>query len=286
MPKVRRDAAEMVRRGHTPTEVGRRFGVGSSTVCKWVAKSAVYGLHPIPTLSSKPRSHPRALSDEVVDAIVRVRLETGRCAEVLREMLAQEQVSVSLPSVKRTLERNFLLNKRSPWQRYHPPLERPKVAFPGDLVEIDTIHLMTGKKTRIYVITLIDVYSRFAYAKAYEKISGRKSVTFLKEAQRHAPFVFHTVQSDHGSEFSTHFTERIGMPHRHTRAGKPNDNAHIERFNRTIQEECLDRRDREVGILNEAIKAYLEHYNTKRLHLGIRLKTPMQLLTECVQAID
>jgi len=25
---------------------------------------------------------------------------------------------------------------------------------------------------------------------------------------------------------------------RHTRLGKPNDNAHIERFNRTIQEEC------------------------------------------------
>lgn len=25
---------------------------------------------------------------------------------------------------------------------------------------------------------------------------------------------------------------------RHTRLGRPNDNAHIERFNRTIQEEC------------------------------------------------
>lgn len=286
MPKVRRDAAEMVRRGYTPTEVGRRFGVGSSTVCKWVKKAKVYGLHPIPTLSSKPRHHPNTLPDAIVDAIVRVRVETNRCSEVVHEMLLREHVRVSLPSVKRTLERNFLTKKRSAWKRYHAPLARPKISGPGDLVEIDTIHLMTGEKTRIYVVTLIDIYSRWIYAKAYEKLSGAKSVAFFKEAQRHAPFVLKTVQTDNGSEFSTYFTERIGVPHRHTRVGKPNDNAHIERFNRTLQEECLDKHERDVDSLNRAIRTYIEFYNAKRLHLGIHLKTPNQILTEYVQAID
>ena len=32
MPRVRRDATDMVRRGYTPTQVGRRYGVGSSTI--------------------------------------------------------------------------------------------------------------------------------------------------------------------------------------------------------------------------------------------------------------
>ena len=99
-------------------------------------------------------------------------------------------------------------------------------------------------------------------------------------------FQFKTLQSDHGSEFSQHFSERIKITHRHSRVRKPNDNAHIERFNRTLQEECLDRVDRDVKKINEVLKEYIPHYNTKRLHLGISLKTPGQLLTECVQAID
>ena len=66
MPKVRQQAADMVRRGYTPTEVGRRFGVGSSTICKWARKAKKYGYHPIPTLSSKPKHHPGELSDEKI----------------------------------------------------------------------------------------------------------------------------------------------------------------------------------------------------------------------------
>lgn len=286
IPRVRRDAARMVAQGFTPTEVGRRFGVGSSTICKWVKKAKIYGYHPIPTTSSRPRHHPRELSGTVVDRIVDVRLEHNRCSEVIHETLRKEGLHVSLSSVKRTLERNHLIKKRSPWKRSHPHVERPYVLNPGDLVETDTIHLMISEKKRIYVFTLIDVHSRWVYAKSYEKINGATSVLFLREAQRHASFKFKMIQSDHGPEFSSFFVSRIERDHRYTRIGKPNDNAHIERFNRTLQEECLDKYVRDVGVLNRALKQYLAYYNTKRLHLGINLKTPMQLLQDCVQAID
>jgi len=286
MPRVRREAAQMVHKGFTPTEVGRRFGVGSSTICKWIKKAKKYGYHPIPTLSSRPRHHPDELPKNIIDRIVDVRLEHNRCSEVVHETLRQEGIMVSLSSVKRTLERSYLIKKRSPWKRYRPHQERPLVLNPGDLVELDTIHLMTGPKKRIYVLTLIDVHSRWAYAKAYEKINGKTSVLFLEEAQRHASFRFNTIQTDHGSEFSTFFTKRVLNLHRYTRIGKPNDNAHIERFNRTLQEECLDRYARTVLEQNCAMRAYLSYYNGERLHLGIKFKTPMQLLADRVQAID
>ena len=106
MPKVRREAAMMVYRGFTPTEVGRRYGVGSSTICKWVKKAKRYGYHDIPTLSSKPHHHPRELKEDVIDRIVDVRLEHNRCSEVVHETLKQDGVMVSLSSVKRTLERH------------------------------------------------------------------------------------------------------------------------------------------------------------------------------------
>jgi len=286
MPKVRQQAAEMVRRGFTPTEVGRRFGVGSSTICKWVKKSIKYGYHPIPTLSSKPKHHPRQICDELMWKIFHQRLKTKRCAEVIHQELSNQKIVVSLSSVKRTLDRMGLLKKRSPYKRYHPHQERPYSLKPGDLVQIDTIHLMVDEKKRIYVYVLIDVYSRWVYVKAYEKINGRNSLKFIKEAQRHASFTFNMLQSDHGPEFGDWFVEQVKKSHRYTRIGKPNDNAHIERFNRTLQEECIDRCERKVSIINRVLKTYLYYYSNQRLHMGISFRTPVQLITNPVQAID
>ncbi|MGH7926701.1 MAG: integrase core domain-containing protein, partial [Candidatus Binatia bacterium] len=63
----------------------------------------------------------------------------------------------------------------------------------------------------------------------------------MKAATEQSPFPFVLLQSDHGSEFSQKFTLEVGVTHRHTRVRTPNDNAHLERFNRTIQEECFSR---------------------------------------------
>ena len=63
-------------------------------------------------------------------------------------------------------------------------------------------------------------------------------------ARNESGFDFRLVQSDNGPEFSRYFEQVLAkhsIPTRHTRLGRPNDNAHIERFNRTIQEECLGR---------------------------------------------
>ena len=285
MPKVRQDAADMVRRGFSPTEVGRRFGVGSSTICKWVKKAEKIGYHLIPTLSSRPKHHPKELGEEKVHSIVQKRLEHNRCSEVVHQELLKEGIKISLSSVKRTLARRGLLKKRSPWKRFHPHVDRPYPLKAGDLVQIDTIHLMTGKKIRIYVFVLLDVYSRWVYAKCFEKMNSALMTEFVMEAQRAASFRFNMLQSDHGPEFGKWFIERMKKFHRYTRIGKPNDNAHIERFNRTLQEECLDKLPRRVEVINLALEKYLEYYNTERLHMGISFLSPIQLLNP-VQGID
>ena len=151
-------------------------------------------------------------------------------------------------------------------------------ANPGDLVELDTIHTMQGEKKRMYTFVAIDVYSRWVYAKAYQKLNAATSVQFVKEAQKHAAFTFKMVQSDHGPEFGKWFVERVSKDHRYTRVGKPNDNAHVERFNRTVQEECLDKQIRTPKAFNGALKKYMTYYNNERLHLGISCQTPRELI--------
>ena len=285
MPKVRRDAAHMVHRGYSKAEVARRFGVDSSTVSKWARKAEKYGYHPIPTLSSRPKHHPKELSGDLVWKIFGQRVKSKRCAEVMHQELKNDGVTVSLSSVKRVLDRAGLTEKRSPWKRYHPHVDRPLPKNPGDLVEMDTIHIMVDKKKRIYVFVLIDVCSRWVYVKAYEHMNSLQMLRFVREAQRAAPFHFSVLQSDHGPGFGKLFVSRIKKSHRYTRIGKPNDNAHVERFNRTLQEECTDKVMRTVPALNRALKEYVRHYNNTRPHMGIAFQTPIQLI-KCVQGID
>lgn len=283
MPKIRRDAAVFAMK-HGVRVSARHFGFSPGAIVNWVKWIKKHGIHPVPTQSSKPKKSPRALKDEVVEKIVAKRFELKRSAEVVHHDLAEEGMRVSLSSVKRTLDRRGLLKKRSPWKRLHLAPPRPVAEKPGDLVQVDTVHLMTGEKTRIYIFTMIDVYSRWGFARAYARAGTKQALDFLRRAQVECLFQFDCIQSDNGSEFSSSFTDRVGVAHRHSRVRKPNDNAHLERFNRTLQEECLCGIPTTINAINRTLPKYLEYYNTKRHHFGLNLKTPISII--CSQAVD
>ncbi|KKT13287.1 MAG: Integrase catalytic region, partial [Parcubacteria group bacterium GW2011_GWC1_43_30] len=69
--------------------------------------------------------------------------------------------------------------------------------------------------------------------------------------------------------------------HRHSRVRQKDDQAHIERFNRTIQEECLDRTAHTLEDFREALGQYMPYYNNERLHMGINYQTPLEVLRRC-----
>jgi transposase InsO family protein len=284
MPKLRAKAVEMVVQGKSVSSVARYFGYTKGAVSKWCKKVPSGGCYEIPTMSSRPHHHPNELSTKTVEKIIQYKQKYNRCSDVVHRHLLNDGIKVSLNSVKRKLDDAGLIKKRSPWKRLHKNTVRPEALKPGDLVMVDTIHLMISEKKRIYVYTLIDVYSRWCYAWATERINAHKSTEFLQRAQSEADFKFNCVQSDNGSEFSTHFSERVKLLHRHSRVRKPNDNSYVERFNRTLKEECLHILPNNVKIFNKSLPSYLEYYNTERLHMGIDFKTPIYLI-KCFQAI-
>lgn len=282
LPRVRMEAVKLVRSGWSTRKVARYTGFNQSTIVRWVNKAPDDMRKTIPTKKAVPKRFPTKLGADVVSRIVALRKQTkGRCSEVIHQMLINEGIEVSLSSVKRTLDRNCLLKKKSLWKKYHWSGMRPKAENTGDLVQIDTIHLMLNEKKRIYIYTLLDVYSRWAYAHATDRISAGKTVDFLTKAKQKSEFEFKCVQTDHGPEFSQHFTRSIDERHRHSRVRKPNDNAHLERFNRTLQDEFLRYLPTDVSIINRQLPKYLKYYNQDRLHLGLNLKTPSQVMRRC-----
>ena len=76
------------------------------------------------------------------------------------------------------------------------------------------------------------------------------------------------------------------MKWRHTRVRRPNDNAHVERFNRTLREECLGNYIPTRETLEQTqqrAEQYLDFYNNGRLHLGIQFMTPLR---KCSQGVE
>jgi transposase InsO family protein len=149
-------------------------------------------------------------------------------------------------------------------------------------LEIDTIvRYLDGIKR--YTLTAIDVRGRFAYARTYTNHSSDSARDFLKRLIQRAPFVITEIQTDNGSEFAHHFHEAclaLGIIHYHTYPRSPKMNAFIERFNRTLSEECLIynralMRDH-VDQFNDTLVDWLEWYNHERPHEGIGLISPME----------
>lgn len=80
-----------------------------------------------------------------------------------------------------------------------------------------------------------------------------------------------------------HELRRLHRIHWHTYPKTPKVNAHEERFNRTIQEEFVDYHVPELLnplTFNEQLIEYLLWYNGERPHWGLKLKSPIQFLTE------
>lgn len=278
MPKVRMNAVKLVRSGWSIRKVARYTGFNPSTISRWVKIAPRNASCNIETKNSRPKSHPKTTGDDIQQKIIAERLKHGRCGNVIHQILLKQGVSVSLSTVNRVLDRHGLLKKKSKWKRWHIKTEKPLPDNPGDLVQIDTIHIMKNDYTRCYIYTLIDVHSRWAYAMAADKLGAGKSLEFVSRAREAAPFGFKCIQSDNGAEYSTFFSQNVGIRHRHTRVRKPTDNAHIERFNRTIQTECIRYYSKSIESMNERIEQYLSYYNNERLHMGINYQTPSEKL--------
>lgn len=282
LPRVRAEAVKMVRSGQSTRAVARHFGFSQSAIVKWCRKvpENVYQYRVIPTESSRPRHHPHEIDESIVQRILELRRDTRRGAEFIHVLLERDGVAVSLSSVKRTLSRHGL-TKYGKWKKWHQSTPRPLPEAPGLLVETDTIHDGRKDGTELYIYTLIDVHSRWAYAQPDKKISVAGGALFANHAQDAAPFHFQTVQTDHGPEFSKWFTKKLAernTNHRYTRVRKPNDNAHIERFNRTIQEECILRLPRRLEVWQREIPEYIRYYNCERPHMGLDWLTPAEQL--------
>ena len=161
-----------------------------------------------------------------------------------------------------------------------------KAEYPGHCVALDTIEKIIDGKRR-YIITFEDIYTRFSFAWETTSHASMAAKEFFTLCRKIFPFsfAFMFVLTDNGSEFKKHFSEELKnlhLVHYHTYPKTPKMNAHVERFNRTLQEEFVDYHIGDLlvpEVFNRKLAEYLFWYNTKRVHWAFQNKlSPIQFM--------
>jgi transposase InsO family protein len=161
----------------------------------------------------------------------------------------------------------------------------PKELVPGYL-EMDSITLNV-LNNRYYFTTIIDIVSRYAFCRLTKSLTAQRTLDIFQEFLAASGQVPRQVQTDNGHEFLGEFDQYLteqNIPHAFTYPRSPKINGVVERFNRTIQEEFLDRSDElytnDMGRFKENLDKYLHWYNYQRPHRSLKLQTPSAFLEQ------
>lgn len=157
------------------------------------------------------------------------------------------------------------------------------VGAPGDLIEVDTVVKFAWNIKR-YIITAVDIHSRYGFAFYYDRPLSINARDFIQKMQTVFPYSIKAVQTDNGSEFHKYFRDYLkeqNITHYWNYPGRPYRQGHIEKFNRTIQEEFVDWNEvllDDTNRFNQKLTDWLIWYNTKRYHWSLNLTSPVDYL--------
>lgn len=177
---------------------------------------------------------------------------------------------------------------------YHDPGRKKKAAktktrvwrapeqVPG-YIEADLVETQLDGKKR-YTICWIDIGSKVAYSKTYERKLSKNILESFLEFEKFYPGKIHTFQTDNGSEFEGALDafltkERPEIKRVYIPVKSPKVNGVVERYNRTLQDDWLNYHlhlFHDLEAWNQSLSEYLHFYNFQHVHEAIQYQIPMQ----------
>ena len=278
---------------------GRHFGIHRNTIMKWLSLYDPNKLHILEPKKRAPISRYRKkIPENIVKRIIYWKklypyMGKNKICKILKR---EDNITVSSSTIGRIFKKhkltylwrtqdsacNFKKTIRNRKIRKRPPKVYTHKK-PGKWIQIDTVRIMFAGQS-IYVITAVDLATRFGIAKAYKSPSSSNARDFLNILKLFFPgkFSIKMVHTDNGSEFLKFFhleCEKSKIEHTFSYPRTPKMHAYIESFNGTIQRECLKKKDAllEPVELNKKIIEYLITYNSFRPHQNLDYKTPLEV---------
>jgi transposase InsO family protein len=272
--------------GHlSVTAAAQAYGLSRQHIYRLLDRYRQGGLEAIDPRSRRPASNPRAVPDEVIIAVVRLReqlvadgLDAGPIT--LQGHLARQGLPVpSTSTIRRILDHHGLITpqpRKRPRSSYH----RFQADQPNQCWQSDFTHWALADCSDVEILNWLDDHSRYLLScTAYHRVTGPDVVASFTTTATEFGLPAATL-TDNGSVYTSRFThghndfERLiaslGITHKNGHPGHPQTQGKIERFHQTLKRWLAARpHPATLADLQTLLDAFTVIYNTERTHRAL-----------------
>jgi transposase InsO family protein len=280
-PVFRAKLMALHQQGVPLTTLSRDFHVAREVLGRWWTRYQCEDLAGLQPRSRRPQASPTRVPRQVERRILQLRM---RRLSAVRIALA---LDIGHSTVQRVLERH------GQSQLPRPPRATPRryeKQRPGELVHIDLKYLPALRDARNdFEFAAVDDFSREAVVSIRTDATSVTATAFLEQVVATLPYPIEAVLTDNAFAFTmrhalhherlTRFQQAcaaLGIRHHLLRPYAPQSNGKVERFFRTVNDECLHVRPLfTFAARSRAVDHFVWFYNHERPHLSLGGMTPV-----------
>ncbi len=280
-PEMRSFVMGLHAQGRSLSDLSREFAIPREVLSRWWQRYQRDGLAGLAPQSRRPHRS-AAIARTIVRRILQLRrrrLGPARIAAL---------VGVSGKTVHRVLVRHGQSRLPRPRRR---PARRYEKSRPGELLHLDIKVLPSLRNARYdYEFAAVDDFSREAVVALTTEQTSLAATSFLERVVAAMPYRIEAVLTDNAMAFTMRYAQHsdrltrfqqacqsLGIVHHLLRPRRPQSNGKVERFFRTVDDECLALQRRWTFRHRErAIDRFVWFYNHERPHLSLNGMTPVE----------
>jgi transposase InsO family protein len=280
-PVFRAKLMALHQRGVPLTTLSTEFDVAREVLGRWWARYQAGDLAALRPVSRRPHHSPTKTTAATERRILRL-----RCQRLSATRIAHT-LGIGHSTVQRVLERNGVSQLPRPRR---PKPRRYEKQRPGELLHLDVKYLPALRNARHdFEFAAIDDFSREAVVAIRTDQTSVAAATFLEQVVATLPYRIEAVLTDNAFAFTmrhalhadrvTRFQQAcaaLDIRHLVLRPYAPQSNGKVERFFRTVDDECLNVQPLfTFTARSRAVEKFVWYYNHERPHLSLGGMTPV-----------
>ena len=280
-PVFRAKLMALHQQGVPLTTLSAEFGVAREVLGRWWARYQAGDLAALTPTSRRPHHSPTQTAPAIERRILRLR----------GQRLSAVRIAYMLGLGHSTVQR--ILERAGTNRLVRPPRPKPRryeKQRPGELLHLDLKFLPALRNARNdFEFAAVDDFSREAVVSIHTEQTSAVAAAFLEHVLGTLPYRVDAVLTDNAFAFTmrhAHHADRLtrfqqvcaahDIRHYLLRPYAPQSNGKVERFFRTIDDECLHVRQLfTFAARSRAVEDFVWYYNHERPHLSLGGMTPV-----------
>ena len=280
-PVFRAKLMALHQQGVPLTTLSAEFGVAREVLGRWWARYQAGDLAALTPTSRRPHHSPTRTAPAIERRILRLR----------GQRLSAVRIAYMLGLGHSTVQR--ILERTGTNRLVRPPRPKPRryeKQRPGELLHLDLKFLPALRNARNdFEFAAVDDFSREAVVSIHTEQTSAVAAAFLEHVLGTLPYRVDAVLTDNAFAFTmrhAHHADRLtrfqqvcvahDIRHYLLRPYAPQSNGKVERFFRTIDDECLHVRQLfTFAARSRAVEDFVWYYNHERPHLSLGGMTPV-----------